>query len=41
MFIASPSMMRPGDFCVDGGRKEFGIERSFPASIAARNAGCV
>lgn len=40
MFIASPSMTRPGVMLVEGGRNELGIERSLPFSKALEKEGC-
>ena len=40
MFMASPSMTRPGVACTLGGRKLFGMLRRPPFSKAAAKLGC-
>lgn len=40
MLRASPRITRPGVVFVAAGRKEFGIDRSWPCSKAAMKAGC-
>lgn len=38
--MASPIMIMPGVRFVEGGRKEFGIDRNEPLSSASLNEGC-